>query len=175
MPTEAKQAAVAELVELFKTAEYSIVSDHRGLSVADLLKVRRELREKGIDYRVIKNRLARIAADQAGRAELVPLLTGPSALATGAPDESSLAKGLIDATKPFKVEIRGAALRGETIDAAAVSALAELPDRETLLAQLAGAISAPLGTMAGLLTAPLRDLGYGLAQLREQRESAEAA
>ena len=175
MPTEAKQAAVAELVALFREADYAIVSDHRGLSVSELMKVRRELREKGISYRVIKNRLARIAADQAGRSELVPLLTGPSALATGAQDESSLAKGLIDATKPYRVEIRGAALRGETIDATAVSALAELPDRETLLAQLAGAMAAPLSTMAGLLTAPLRDLGYGLAQLREQRESAEAA
>ena len=175
MPTEAKQAAVAELVELFKEADYAIVSDHRGLSVADLLKVRRELRDKGISYRVIKNRLARIAAEQAGRSELVPLLSGPSALATGAQDESSLAKGLLDATRPFKVEIRGAALRGETIDGAAVSALAELPDRDTLLAQLAGAMASPLSTMAGLLAAPVRDLGYGLAQLLEQRDSAAPA
>ena len=175
MPTQAKQAAVAELVELFKDADYAIVSDHRGLSVADLLKVRRELREKGISYRVIKNRLARIAAEQAGRSELVPLLSGPSALATGAQDESSLAKGLLDATRPYKVEIRGAALRGETIDGAAVSVLAELPDRETLLAQLAGAMASPLSTMAGLLTAPVRDLGYGLSQLLEQRDSAVAA
>ncbi len=61
MPTEAKQAAVAELVELFKEADTTIVSDHRGLSVADLLKVRRELRVKDIQYRIIKNRLAKIA------------------------------------------------------------------------------------------------------------------
>ena len=60
MPTEAKQAAVAELVELLKEADTAIVSDHRGLSVADLLKVRRELRAKDIQYRIIKNRLAKI-------------------------------------------------------------------------------------------------------------------
>lgn len=175
MPTEAKQAAVAELVELLKGADTTIVSDHRGLSVADLLKVRRELRAKDIQYRVIKNRLAKIAAEQAGRDELVPLLTGPSAIAIGGEDEASLAKGLLDATKPFNVEIRGAALNGETIDASAVQALAKLPGREALLAQLAGGMASPLSTMASLLAAPLRNLGYGLAQLKEQREGAEAA
>jgi large subunit ribosomal protein L10 len=175
MPTEAKQAAVAELVELFKQADTTIVSDHRGLSVADLLKVRRELRTKDIQYRIIKNRLAKIAAEQAGRSELIPLLTGPSAIAVGAEDEASLAKGLMDATKPFNVEIRGAAINGETVDATAVAALAKLPGREALLAMLAGGMASPLSTMAGLLAAPLRDLGYGLAQLQEQREAAGAA
>jgi large subunit ribosomal protein L10 len=175
MPTEAKQAAVAELVELLKEADTAIVSDYRGLSVADLLKVRRELRAKDIQYRIIKNRLAKIAADQAGRSELIPLLVGPSAIAVGGGDEASLAKGLMDATKPFKVEIRGAALNGETVDAATVAVLAKLPGREALLAQLAGGMASPLSTMASLLAAPLRDLGYGLAQLQEQREGVEAA
>jgi large subunit ribosomal protein L10 len=173
MPTEAKQAAVAELVELFAETDTAIVSDHRGLTVADLVKVRRELREKGISYRIIKNRLAKIAADQADRSELVPLLRGPSAIAYGAQDESLLAKGLIDATKAYSVEIRGAAINGETVDAASVEALSKLPGREALLAQLAGGMASPLSTMASLLAAPLRDLGYGLAQLQEQRESAE--
>jgi large subunit ribosomal protein L10 len=175
MPTEAKQAAVAELVELFSETDAMIVSDHRGLSVADLLKVRRELRGKGINYRIIKNRLAKIAAEQAGRSELIPLLSGPSALAVGADDEASLAKGLLDATRPFKVEIRGAAVRGDTIDAAAVTVLASLPGREALLAQLAGGMASPMSKMASLLAAPLRDLGYGLAQLKERREGAEGA
>ncbi|HKZ90742.1 MAG TPA: 50S ribosomal protein L10 [Candidatus Limnocylindrales bacterium] len=175
MPTEAKQAAVAELAELLKEATTTIVSDHRGLSVADLSRVRRDLREKDISYRVVKNRLARIAAEQAGRSELIPLLSGPSALAVGGGDETSLARGLIDATRVFKVEIRGAAVNGQTIDGAAVLALATLPPREVLLAQLAGAMAAPLSTMAGLLAAPLRNLGYGLAQLRDQRETRAAA
>ncbi len=175
MPTEAKQAAVAELVELFKEADTAIVSDHRGLSVADMVKVRRELRAKDIQYRVIKNRLAKIAAEQADRSELAPLLIGPSAIAVGGADESSLAKGLLDAIKPFDVEIRGAALNGVTLDADAVKALAALPGREALLAQLAGGLAAPLSTMASLLAAPLRNLGYGLQQLKEQREGAEAA
>jgi large subunit ribosomal protein L10 len=175
MPTEAKQADIAELVELLREADITIVSDHRGLSVADLSKVRKDLRDKDIRYRIVKNRLARIAAEQAGRPELIPLLIGPSALAIGGSDEPSLAKSLIDATRPFKVEIRGAALSGQTIDAAGVTALASMPPRDVLLAQLAGAMASPLSTMAGLLAAPLRNLGYGLTQLKEQRESAQPA
>jgi large subunit ribosomal protein L10 len=172
MPTEAKHVAVSELVELLARAETAIVSDHRGLSVADLHRVRTELRGKDISYRVVKNRLARIAAEQAGRPELVPLLSGPSALAVGGSDETALAKGLLDATRPFKVEIRGAALNGRTVDPAAVTALAALPSRDVLLAQLAGGMVSPLSTMAGLLAAPLRNLGYGLVQLRDQRAAA---
>jgi large subunit ribosomal protein L10 len=172
MPTEAKQAAVAEIVELLKDASTTIVSDHRGLSVADLSRVRRDLREKDINYRVVKNRLARIAAEQLGRPELIPLLSGPTALAVGGSDETTLAKGLLDATRVFKVEIRGAAMNGQQVDGATVLALAALPPREILLAQLAGGFAAPLSTMAGLLAAPLRNLGYGLAQLRDQRQAA---
>jgi large subunit ribosomal protein L10 len=175
MPTEAKQAEINELLELLREAPITIVSDHRGLSVAALSKVRRDLRDKDVRYRVVKNRLARIAAEQAGRPELVPLLSGPSALAVGGTDETNLAKSVLDAMRPFKVEIRGAAMSGQTIDAAAVTALASMPPREVLLAQLAGAIASPLGTMAGLLAAPLRNLGYGLTQLQERRGSAPSA
>ncbi len=173
MPTQAKQAQVAELVEVLLSSDTTIVSDHRGLSVADLLKIRRQLRERDIQFRVIKNRLARIAAEQAGRSDLIPLLSGSSALVTGSGEESALAKGLLDALRPYRtVEVRGAALRGTTIDGATVARLADLPPREVLLGQLAGGLAAPLGTMAGLLAAPLRDLGYGLAQLHRQREAA---
>jgi large subunit ribosomal protein L10 len=173
MPTEAKQAMVAELVEAFSSSPAAIVSDYRGLTVSDLGKVRRELRGKGITYRVVKNRLARIAADQAGRAELGPLLTGPTAIALGGSDEVALARGLLDALRPYRnVAVRGAAIGRSTLDADAVTRLSMLPARDVLLAQLAGGIASPLGTMAGLLTAPLRNLGYALAQVRDQREQA---
>jgi len=82
MPTEAKRATVAELVEAFSTASSAVVASHSGLTVAELGRIRSELRGKGISYRVVKNRLGRIAAEQAGRPELSPLLKGPSAVAT---------------------------------------------------------------------------------------------
>jgi large subunit ribosomal protein L10 len=170
MSTAAKEAAVAELVEVLSSVSGAIVSDHRGLKVSDLGKIRRELRGKGVSYRVVKNRLARIAAEQAGRTELSPLLIGPSAIATGGDDEAALARALLDAVRPYRtIVVRGAAIGGTTYDTDAVQRLATLPGREVLLAQVAGGIAAPLGTMAGLLSAPLRNLGYALTQLRDQR------
>lgn len=175
MPTQAKQATVAELVEAFSASPAAIVSDYRGLTVSDLGKVRRELRAKGITYRVVKNRLAKIAADQASRSEFSVLLVGPSAIAVGGADEAALARGVLDALRPYRsVVIRGGAIGGKTIDADGVTRLATLPSREILLAQLAGSIASPLSTMAGLLAAPLRNLGYALTQLHEQREGAGA-
>ncbi|MGH2407718.1 MAG: 50S ribosomal protein L10 [Candidatus Limnocylindrales bacterium] len=177
MPTEAKRATVAELSALFASSSSSIVADYRGLSVSQIGAVRRLLREQGIRYHVVKNRLARIAADQAGVTELSSLLVGPSAVALGGDlDESGLARAFLDAVRPYKmVTVRGAVVRGRAIPAADVARLAELPSRAVLLAQLAGAIASPLATMAGLLAAPLRNLGAGLAQLAEQRAaSAEA-
>lgn len=173
MPTEAKRATVTELAELFSDASSAIVADHRGLTVAELGRIRAELRGKGITYRVVKNRLGKIAAEQAGRSELAPLLKGPSAVAIGGTDEAALAKGVLDALRPFRtIEVRGGTISGTTIDAAAVTRLATLPAREVLLSQLAGGFSSPLGTMASLLAAPLRNLGYALAQVRDQREAA---
>jgi large subunit ribosomal protein L10 len=172
MPTEAKRATVAELTEALTNSSATIVADYRGLSVADLGAVRRALREQGITYRVVKNRLARIAANDAGRDQLSPLLEGPTALALGN-DEVALAKGLLDAVRPYRtVAVRGAVIGNSRIDSAGVTRLATLPGRDVLLGQLAGGFASPLSTMASLLSAPLRNLGYALQQLREQRESA---
>jgi len=176
MPTEAKRAMVAELTELLGSSQTTIVTDYRGLTVAEIGLVRRALREQGVTFRVVKNRLARIAARDAGTAELSELFEGPSAIALGPLEEAALAKALLDALRPYRtVEIRGAMLRGQRIDAASVTRLASLPSREVLLAQLAGAIAAPLSSMAGLLTAPLRSLGGGLQQLVAQRAEAGGA
>jgi large subunit ribosomal protein L10 len=173
MPTEAKRATVAELTEAFSGSKGAIVSEYRGLSVSDLGKVRRELREKGVSYTVVKNRLAKIAAESAGRSEIVPLLTGPTAITLGGSDEAALAKATLDALRPFRtIVVRGGAIGGTTIDADGVTRLATLPPRDVLLAQLAGGFASPLSTMAGLLAAPLRNLGYALKQLQEQREAA---
>ncbi len=176
MPTEAKRATVAELVEAFSNSDRAIVSDHRGLTVSDLSAVRRALRAQGITYRVVKNRLARIAAEEAGRGELSSLLDGPTAVALGGQDEAALARGLLEALRPHRsVVIRGGVIGNSRIDGAAVARLATLPSREQLLGQLAGGIASPLSTMASLLSAPLRNLGHGLTQLRDQREGAGPA
>jgi large subunit ribosomal protein L10 len=176
MPTEAKKAAVAALTEDLSAAKATIVADYRGLTVSELQSVRRALRGEGIKYRVVKNRLAKIAAQDAGNAELVGLLDGPTALAMGGSDEVALARTFLDAVRPYKtVVVRGAVLSGRRVDAESVSRLATLPSREVLLSQLAGGMAAPLATMASLFAAPLRNLGYALTQLVAQKETAAPA
>ncbi|HEY7935718.1 MAG TPA: 50S ribosomal protein L10 [Candidatus Limnocylindrales bacterium] len=173
MPTEAKRETVAELREELSRNPTLIISEYRGLSVGDLAEVRRSLRKHNVTYRVVKNRLMRIAANDAGREALSPLLKGPSAIAFGSGDESAVAKAVIDATRPFKViKLKGAVLGTQAIDADGLTRLAALPSRDVLLAQLAGALAAPMANMAGLLAAPLRDIAGGLAALIEQRGSA---
>jgi len=176
MPTEAKRATVAALKEDLSAAKATIVADYRGLTVSDISAVRRALRGEGIKYRVVKNRLAKIAAQEAGNAELAELLEGPTALAMGSGDEVTLARAFLDAVRPYKtVAIRGAVLGGRRVDADSVTRLASLPSRQVLLGQLAGGMVSPLATMASLLTAPLRNLGYALSQLADQKAKAEAA
>ena len=174
MPTEAKQATVAELKDELSNAKATIVADYRGLTVSDITAVRRNLRGQGITYRVVKNRLAKIAAQEAGNGELGSLLTGPSALAMGSGDAVVLAKTFLDAIRPFRtVAVRGAVLNGKLVSADAVTTLATLPGRETLLGQLAGGIASPLSSMASLFSAPLRNLGYALQQVADQKAQAQ--
>ena len=173
MPTDAKRATVERLTTILASSSSSIVTDYRGLTVAEIGSVRRSLREQGIRLHVVKNRLARIAADQAGVGDLSPLLEGPTAIAVGPDDEALLARAFLDAVRPYKVvAIRGGLVRGKRIEAADVSRLAELPSREVLLAQLAGAMASPVSTLGGLLAAPIRNLGGGLAQLAQQKGGA---
>ena len=173
MPTEAKRETVAELTEAFSANPTSIVTDYRGLTVADLAAIRRSLRERGVSYRIVKNRLAVIAAREAGVGELAPLLEGPSGVALGNGDEAQIAKALLDAVRPFRtVAVRGGVIGRRRIDAEGVTRLATLPPREVLLGQLAGGIAAPLSGMASLLSAPLRNLAYALAQVHDQKAAA---
>jgi large subunit ribosomal protein L10 len=175
LPTEAKRETVAELREELAKARTMIVSEYRGLSVKEIAEIRRALSKQDVTYRVVKNRLLRIAAEDSVGAALSPLLNGPTAIAFGT-DEAGTAKAVLDATRPYNkiVRITGAILGDKAIDGDAVTRLAALPTREVLLAKLAGGMQAPVGTLAGLFAAPLRNLGYALAQVAEQKRQAEA-
>jgi large subunit ribosomal protein L10 len=172
MPTEAKREAVAELREQLTNSRTLIVSEYRGLTVKEIAEIRRSLRKQDVTYRVVKNRLMKIAAaDSVGEA-LDSLLVGPTAIAFGN-DEGATAKAVIDAMKPYKqVRITGALLGQRAIDGDGVTRLASLPSRETLLSQLAGAFAAPLATTAGLFDAPLRDVAGLVSALADQRAAA---
>jgi large subunit ribosomal protein L10 len=173
LPTEAKRETVAALREELAKARTLIVSEYRGLTVREIAEIRRALRKQDVSYRVVKNRLMRIAAEDSVGEALSPLLNGPTAIAFGT-DEAGTAKAVLDATRPYNkvVRITGAVLGDKAIDGDAVSRLAALPPREVLLAKLAGGMQAPVGTLASLFAAPLRNLGYALAQLAEQKSQA---
>jgi large subunit ribosomal protein L10 len=175
MPTEAKRETVAELREALSSSRTLIVSEYRGLSVKELAEIRRALRKQDVTYRVVTNRLMRIAAQDTVGEALGPLLVGPTAIAFGT-DESTTAKAVIDATRPYKlVTITGGVLGNRSINADAVRSLAILPSREVLLAKLAGGMQAPIATLGGLLAANIRNLGYALSQVRDQKaQSADA-
>jgi large subunit ribosomal protein L10 len=170
MPTEAKRETVAELREELANARTMIVSEYRGLKVKEIAEIRRALRKQDVTYRVVKNRLMRIAAEDSVGAALSPLLSGPTAIAFGT-DESGTAKAVLDATRPYArvVRVTGGVVGDRAIGADDVIKLAALPPREILLAKLAGGMQAPLGTLAGLLAAPLRNLGYALQQVADQK------
>ncbi|HEY0443684.1 MAG TPA: 50S ribosomal protein L10 [Candidatus Limnocylindrales bacterium] len=172
MPTEAKRETIAELREELARSRTMIVSEYRGLTVHEVAEIRRALRKQDVRYRIVKNRLMRIAAGDGVGEALGGLLTGPTAIAFGN-DEAATAKAVIDATRAYKlVRITGGVLGDRAIDADGVTRLATLPSREVLLGRLAGAIQSPTATLASLLAANIRNLGYALTQVRDQKAQA---
>ena len=175
MPTEAKRETIAALTEEARSANAIIVSEYRGLKVSELGEIRRNLRKQNVTYHIVKNRLMKIAARDAGMETLGLLLEGPTAVAFARGDEAAAAKAVLDAVRPYRlVKITGAVLGTRVINADGVVRLSQLPGRSVLLAQVAGAISAPMATMAGLLDAPLRDIS-GLIQALADKPSGSAA
>src|SRR3984957_10583016 len=149
-----KVAAVAELTERFQNSAGAVLTEYRGLSVAQLRELRGTLGEAAT-FTVVKNTLTKIAVEQAGlENELAPLLTGPSAVAFVTGDVVETAKGLRDFAKanPFLV-IKGGVLDGKALTPAEITTLADLEPREVLLAKLAGAMKATTARAAGAFAA----------------------
>ena len=175
MPTDAKRATVAELRGDLSRSTTLVTTEYRGLTVKDLGEIRRALRKQHVTYRVVKNRLMRIAAEQEGNPGIASLLRGPSAIAFGTGDEALVARTVLEAVRPYKLlKVTGGVVGGRSLDPDGVTRLATLPSRDVLLAQLAGAFSAPATTVAGLMAASLRSLGSLLTQLQEQKAQATA-
>jgi len=172
-PRPEKVAVVAEVREKLVSADAAFVTEYRGLSVASLASLRRTLRQTGAEYKVYKNSLARFAAREAGIDGLDTLLVGPTGITFVNGDVAAAAKALRDVAKtsPMLV-IKGGSLGNVVLSAKDVEALADLPSREVLLAQFAGALQAPLVKTAGLLQALPRNFAYGLKALIEQKEAA---
>ena len=166
-----KATAVAELADRFKSSSATVLTEYRGLSVAQLKELRRSLGE-GTTYAVVKNTLTKIAAKEAGIEGIDDLLVGPSALAFVDGDIVDAAKSL----KTFAKENPALVIKGGYIDGTAVSAedvskLAELESREVLLAKLAGAMNASLSQAVSLFAAPLSQAARTVDALRAKVEA----
>ena len=175
MPTEAKRATIAELTEETRSSSAMIVSEYRGLKVSELGAIRRNLRQQNVTYHVVKNRLMKIAAHDAGQAAVGALLQGPTAVAFIKGDEGVSAKAVLDAFRPYRlIKVTGAVIGDQVVNADGVVRLSQLPSRDVLRAQVAGAIAAPMATVAGLFDAPLRDIA-GLVQALADKGAEQAA
>ena len=169
-PRAEKVAVVTEVKERLDRADAALLTEYRGLNVAAIAELRRSLRAAGGEYKIYKNTLARLGAHSAGIDTLDELLVGPTAIAFVEGDAAAVAKALRDYARvnPALV-VKGGLLGERVLTANEVTALADLPSREVLLAQLAGALQAPLAQFASLLAALPRNFAYGLKALLDQQ------
>jgi large subunit ribosomal protein L10 len=171
-----KVAAVAELTERFQTSAGAVLTEYRGLTVAQLGELRQSLGDNAT-FTVVKNTLTRIAATEAGiAAEIDGLLSGPSAIAFVRGDVVEAAKGLRDFSKanPFLV-IKGGVLEGKTMTPDEITKLADLEPRDVLMARLAGAMKASMSGAAATMAALPVQMARLLAALQAKLEAAPAA
>lgn len=171
-PRPEKVAVVTEVRERLTSSSGALLTEYRGLKVSDLAALRRAVGDAGGEYRIFKNTLVRRAASELGLADLESMLVGPTAVAFVDGDAVAVAKALRDfaRTNP-NLTIKGGLLGTSVLSAADAGALADVAPREVILAQLAGALAAPLQKMAGLLQALPRNFAYGLSALVEKRSS----
>src|SRR5689334_4101212 len=164
-----KPRAVTELSEHFRGSSATLLTEYRGLTVAQITELRRSL-GAGTKYEVAKNTLAKRAAADAGIAGLDALFTGPTALAFVSGDPVEAAKGLREFAKTHPaLVIKGGVFEGKPISAAEVAKIAELESRDVLLAKLAGAMKANLSKAAALFQAPLSKAARTVAALQDKR------
>lgn len=171
-PRPEKVAVVDEVRDRLSSAQAALLTEYRGISVADLSKLRRALSSAGGEYKVYKNTLVRFAARELGL-ELDDLLVGPTAIAFVPADSTGdpvmVAKALRDFAKANdKLIVKGGVLGEKFLSADDAKALADVAPREELLAKMAGLMQAPMAQMAGLLQAPLRDFANLLQALIDQ-------
>ena len=167
MPTPKKKEIVASLQDLFAECNIGILTDYRGLTTAELSALRRKLGEAQIKYRVVKNSLAQIALRQVGKEELAEIISGPVAVAFGHGEIPETAKVLTEYIKATKstLAVKGGFFGDTVLSSKDVEALADLPTKEVLIAQVIGGIQSPITGLVNVLVGPLRNV-MGALQAR---------
>lgn len=160
------------LRERFQRAKGVVFTNYKGLTVKEISEMRRSLHEAQIEYKVVKNTLARIASKDTPLEVASEFFTGPVGLAIGYDDPVIVAKKVLEYAKGNeKFGITGGVVEGRLVDEATLKTVAKLPPREVQLAMLAGAFASPLTKMASLLQATVQRFGYALNALKAKKES----
>jgi large subunit ribosomal protein L10 len=163
--TEAKVRTIESLKARLSGTTAAVLTEYRGLTVQQLTDLRRQLRAASAEYKVVKNRLARRAVEGSPLAPLAPHLKGPTGMVLAGQDPVVVAKALQAFGKSNAVfQIKVGYIEGRLLQAADLKALADLPSRETLRAQVVGILQGPLAQLAGLLTGAHRQIVWALQQ-----------
>ncbi len=173
--TSVKQAVVASLKEKIGGAKGAVLTTYSGLTVAQDTQLRAKLREAGVEYRVVKNTMLRIATNELSIEGLEQYLEGTTAIAISATDPVAPAKVISEFIKENKLkalEVKAGLVEGKVIDAAGVKALAALPAREVLIAQVLAGMQSPIVGLVNVLQGSIRNVVYALDAVRQQKESA---
>jgi large subunit ribosomal protein L10 len=169
VPTPKKVQEVEEITELLKGSSLTILTNYRGLSVQQFQEFRKTLRESDASFRVVKNTLTGIAADNAGLTDVREFLEGPTAIVTAGEDPVAPAKATQDFVRRSRIlEVKAGIFEGIVIPASEIERLATMPSREELLAKVVGGLNAPLYGLVGVLSGPIRALAYVLQARQEQ-------
>ena len=174
MSREKKTEIIDSLQELFSRCNVAILTDYRGQAANEMTELRRRLREVGVEYKVVKNTLARFAAQRSGREELLAYFEGPVAIAFGSGEITDLAKLISDYIRASKstLSIKGGFWGDERFTSEEVITLSTLPSREVLLAKALGSMQSPIFGLLNCLTAPMREIA-GILQARIQQLEGE--
>ena len=170
-----KREFVASLASVFAETSMVVVTQNKGMTVAEVTKLRRAMRAAGANYKVAKNRLAILALDGTKFDGIAPLLKGPTALAWSR-DAVAVAKAAVEFAKTNdKFVVLGGALGSQTLNADGIKALSELPSLDTLRAGLLGMLNTPATRIASVIQAPAGQIARVLAAFADKDKDAEAA
>jgi large subunit ribosomal protein L10 len=167
MPTEKKEKTVESLQDALSRCNLGVLTDYRGLTTAELTDLRRELRKSGIEYRVVKNSLAQIAARQSGLEDLADSFVGPVAIAFDYSETHDAARVLASYIRDTKsiLNIKGGWLEERVLSDTEVETLAKLPSKQVLIAQVMAGMQSPIYGLVNVLAGPIRGI-MGVLQAR---------
>lgn len=175
MATKAfKEEKVKEISEFISKSKVAIVTDYRGLTVAEITDLRRQLQKEGAEYTVVKNTLAKLAIKDTSYDGLAKFLEGPSAVVFGFQDQVSPAKVLtqyIKKAKKTELELKGGVLEGKVLSANEVVQLSELPSKEELYAKMLGSMNSPASGIVNVVNGVARSLVIAMDGVRKQKEA----